>query len=293
MARYSIRELEKLSGIKAHTIRIWEKRYNVIQPKRTNTNIRYYSEADLKKLLNIAILNRQGWKISEIARLHNDDLTDKVMRFTYNSKDVESQVEKLVIAMVDLDEAKFDHILSNAIMHDGFEQTIIKLIFPFFEKIGLLWQTGSINPAQEHFISNLFRQKLMVAIDNLMIPDKKNASKFILFLPEDEFHELGLLFYNYLIKKAGQSVIYLGASVPFNDLVETHNMIQADYLFTSVTTVLTGEKLRDYIQNLSDTFSKQEIFITGMRVFELTDVLPTNVERISSPMAFNERLQSL
>lgn len=293
MARYSIRELEKLSGIKAHTIRIWEKRYNVIQPKRTNTNIRYYSETDLKKLLNIAILNRQGWKISEIARLQNDDLTDKVMRFTYNSKDVESQVEKLVIAMVDLDEAKFDHILSNAIMHDGFEQTIIKLIFPFFEKIGLLWQTGSINPAQEHFISNLFRQKLMVAIDNLMIPDKKNASKFILFLPEDEFHELGLLFYNYLIKKAGQSVIYLGASVPFNDLVETQNMIQADYLFTSVTTVLNGDKLVNYIQNLSNTFPKQEIFITGMRVFELNEMLPTNVERISSPMVFNEHLQSL
>jgi len=293
MARYSIRELEKLSGIKAHTIRIWEKRYNVIQPKRTNTNIRYYSESDLKKLLNIAILNRQGWKISEIARLHTDDLTDKVMRFTYNSKDVESQIEKLVIAMVDLDEAKFDHILSNAIMHDGFEQTIIKLIFPFFEKIGLLWQTGSINPAQEHFISNLFRQKLMVAIDNLMIPDKKNASTFILFLPEEEFHELGLLFYNYLIKKAGQSVIYLGASVPFKDLTETHKMIQADYLFTSITTVLSGEKLKEYIQNLAENFPKQEIFITGMKVFEINEMLPTNVERIASPIAFNERLESL
>ena len=292
MARYSIRELEKLSGIKAHTIRIWEKRYNVIQPKRTNTNIRYYSEADLKKLLNIAILNRQGWKISEIARLGNDDLTDKVMKFTYNSRDVESQIEKLVIAMVDLDEAKFDHILSNAIMHDGFEQTIIKMIFPFFEKIGLLWQTGSINPAQEHFISNLFRQKLMVAIDNLMIPDKKDAHKFVLFLPEDEFHELGLLFYNYLIKKAGHSVIYLGSSVPFKDLVETHQMIQADYLFTSITTVLNGERLINYIRELATAFPKQEIFITGMKVFEINESLPANVERISSPMTFNKRLQT-
>ena len=263
MARYSIRELERLSGIKAHTIRIWEKRYNIIQPKRTNTNIRYYSETDLKKLLNIAILNRQGWKISEIARLDNHNLSDKVMKFTYNSKDVESQIEKLVIAMVDLDEAKFDQILSNAIMHDGFEQTIIKLIFPFFEKIGLLWQTGSIHPAQEHFISNLFRQKLMVAIDNLMIPDKKNARKFILFLPENEFHELGLLFYNYLIKKAGQSVIYLGSSVPFKDIVETNHIVQADYLFTSITASLTGEKLEQYIRDLSGTFPKQEIFPSG------------------------------
>ncbi|MBS3807642.1 MAG: MerR family transcriptional regulator [Bacteroidales bacterium] len=293
MARYSIRELEKLSGIKAHTIRIWEKRYNIVQPKRTQTNIRYYSEKDLKKLLNIAILNRQGWKISEIARLSNENLTDKVMKFTYNSQDVESQIEKMVIAMVDLDEAKFDQILSNAIMHDGFEQTIIKLIFPFFEKIGLLWQTGSINPAQEHFISNLFRQKLMVAIDNLMIPDKKNARKFILFLPENEFHELGLLFYNYLIKKAGQSVIYLGSSVPFNDIIETNKMIQADYLFTSITTCLTGEKVDQYVRDLATTFPKQDIFITGMRIFETDMNLPSNVEKISSPLSFNERLPNL
>lgn len=293
MARYSIRELEKLSGIKAHTIRIWEKRYNIIQPKRTNTNIRYYSETDLKKILNIAILNRQGWKISEIAKLSNDDLSDKVMKFTYNSKDVESQIEKMVIAMVDLDEAKFDQILSNAIMHDGFEQTIIKLIFPFFEKIGLLWQTGSINPAQEHFISNLFRQKLMVAIDNLMIPDKKNARKFILFLPENEFHELGLLFYNYLIKKAGQSVIYLGSSVPFNDVVETNKMVGADYLFTSITTALCGEKLDQYIQDLASTFPQQEIFITGIKISETNMALPSNVEKIDSPMKFNERLPYL
>jgi DNA-binding transcriptional MerR regulator len=293
MARYSIRELEKLSGIKAHTIRIWEKRYEIIKPKRTQTNIRYYSETDLKKLLNIAILNRQGWKISEIAKLNNDALSEKVMKFTYNSKDVESQIEKMVIAMVDLDEAKFDQILSNAIMHDGFEQTIIKLIFPFFEKIGLLWQTGSINPAQEHFISNLFRQKLMVAIDNLMIPDKKNAKKFILFLPENEFHELGLLFYNYLIKKAGQSVIYLGSSVPFKDVVETNKMIQADYLFTSITAALTGEKLEQYIRDLAGSFPEQEIFISGMKIFETDMRLPTNMEKIASPMSFNERLPYL
>lgn len=293
MARYSIRELEKLSGIKAHTIRIWEKRYEIIKPKRTQTNIRYYSETDLKKLLNIAILNRQGWKISEIAKLNNDALSEKVMKFTYNSKDVESQIEKMVIAMVDLDEAKFDQILSNAIMHDGFEQTIIKLIFPFFEKIGLLWQTGSINPAQEHFISNLFRQKLMVAIDNLMIPDKKNAKKFILFLPENEFHELGLLFYNYLIKKAGQSVIYLGSSVPFKDVVETNKMIQADYLFTSITAALTGEKLEQFIRDLAEAFPEQEIFISGMKIFETDMRLPTNMEKISSPMSFNERLPYL
>jgi len=294
MTRYSIRELEKLSGIKAHTIRIWEKRYKIIKPSRTNTNIRYYCDSDLKKLLNIAILNRQGFRISDIAKMKDDEISKKVMSFSYSSNDVESQIEKLVIAMVDLDEAAFDKILSNAIMHDGFEQTIIKLIFPFFEKIGILWQTDSINPAQEHFVSNLLRQKIMVAIDNLMIPDKENAKKFILFLPEDEFHELGLLFYNYLIKKAGQSVIYLGSSVPLEDLAKTTDVIHPDYLFTAITTSIKGMDLHTYIEELSKNFPDQRIFITGLQVRQKEDIsLPPNVEEVISPLKFSEKLRTL
>lgn len=294
MTRYSIRELEKLSGIKAHTIRIWEKRYKIIKPSRTNTNIRYYCDSDLKKLLNIAILNRQGFRISNIAKMSDDEISKKVMSFSYSSNDVESQIEKLVIAMVDLDEAAFDKILSNAIMHDGFEQTIIKLIFPFFEKIGVLWQTGSINPAQEHFVSNLFRQKIMVAIDNLMIPDKENAKKFILFLPENEFHELGLLFYNYLIKKAGHSVIYLGSSVPIEDLSRTTEVIQADYLFTAITTSIKGMDIHTYIEELSQNFPNQKIFITGLQVRQKEDIsLPPNVEEVFSPLKFSDKLRTI
>lgn len=293
MSTYSIRELEKLSGIKAHTIRIWEKRYKIIKPKRTDTNIRYYSNNDLKKLLNITILNRQGWKISDIAKLSDEELNRKVRDFSYDSKDTESQIEKLVIAMVDLDEVKFDQILSNAIMHDGFEQTIINLIFPFFKKIGLLWQTGSINPAQEHFVSNLFRQKLMVAIDNLKIPDREDAKKFILFLPENEFHELGLLFYSYLIKKSGHSVIYLGSSVPFVDLKETSKFIKPNYLFTSITSTFDYKELAEYIEKLSNAFQRQTIFVTGRKMHEEDIDLPANIETVSSPMEFKKRLNSL
>ncbi|MFO8235377.1 MAG: MerR family transcriptional regulator [Bacteroidales bacterium] len=292
MSTYSIRELEKLSGIKAHTIRIWEKRYNIIQPKRTETNIRYYSNSDLKKLLNITILNRQGWKISDIAKLEDKEINRKVRDFSYDSTDIESQIEKLVIAMVDLDEAKFDQILSNAILHDGFEQTIINLIFPFFKKIGLLWQTGSINPAQEHFVSNLFRQKLMVAIDNLRIANKENAKKFILFLPENEFHELGLLFYSYLIKKSGHNVIYLGSSVPFEDLLETSKFIQPDFLFTSITSTFDAKGLKKYIGYLSSEFSKQTIFITGRKIHEEDIEIPANAEIVSSPLEFKEHLKN-
>jgi methanogenic corrinoid protein MtbC1 len=226
--------------------------------------------------------------------MKDDEISKKVMSFSYSSNDLESQIEKLVIAMVDLDEAAFDKILSNAIMHDGFEQTIIKLIFPFFEKIGILWQTDSINPAQEHFVSNLLRQKIMVAIDNLMIPDKENAKKFILFLPEDEFHELGLLFYNYLIKKAGQSVIYLGSSVPLEDLAKTTDVIQPDYLFTAITTSIKGMDLHAYIEELSKNFPDQRIYITGLQVRQKEDIsLPPNVEEVISPLKFSEKLRSL
>jgi len=293
MSKYSIRELERLSGIKAHTIRIWEKRYKVIEPSRTDTNIRYYSDEDLKKLLNIATLNRKGMRISDIACLTEKDLNKKVMEYSYSSRDIESQIEQMVIAMVDLDESKFSQLLNTAIMHDGFEKVIINIIFPFFEKIGIFWQTNSINPAQEHFVSNLFRQKLMAAIDNLMIPDKDNARKFVLFLPEDEFHELGLLFYNYLIKKAGHSVIYLGTSVPLKDLEMTAKKIKPDYLFTTIAAVLDGEELEDYLSSLSQKFKDQTIFVAGLKIYSNDFSLPKNVEKVDSPFEFSQELNRI
>lgn len=293
MASYSIKELENLSGIKAHTIRIWEKRYGIIKPDRTDTNIRLYCDKDLKRLLNIAILNRYGMRISDISKLSDTDISDKVMHVSSDSSSAESNVENLIIAMVEMDEYKFDRILSRYIMHEGFESSVINVIFPFFEKIGLLWQTGSINPAHEHFISNLFRQKLMVAIDNLVVPDNGSVKKFILFLPEGEYHELALLFYNYLIKKAGKLVYYLGNSVPFDDVVETGKMIKPDFLFTSLTSSLNIDEIEDYINRLSQKFPAQKIFITGMQIKENFTDLPSNVHKVSSPLGFVETLKSL
>ncbi|MGM0551094.1 MAG: MerR family transcriptional regulator [Bacteroidota bacterium] len=293
MAKYSIKELENLSGIKAHTLRIWEKRYGIIQPHRTETNIRYYGDKDLKHLLNITILNRHGMKISEIATLSREELGEKVMNIAHESSSVESQIENLIIAMIDLDEAKFDQVLSRFIMHEGFEKTVIKVIFPFFEKIGLLWQTGNINPAHEHFVSNLFRQKLMVAIDNLVISDKQQAKKFILFLPEGEFHELGLLFYNYLIKRNGHLVYYLGSSVPFNDIVETSKIVRPDYLFTAMVSSLKGKASSEFIRRLSQAFPFQSIFITGRYVKENLDTIPSNVIKIASPSDLVNFLKNL
>ncbi len=292
MASYSIKELENLSGVKAHTIRIWEKRYSIIKPARTDTNIRYYCDNDLKRLLNIATLNRYGIRISIISKLSDSDLAEKVMNLSSDSSSAESNIENLIIAMVEMDEFKFDRILSRYIMHEGFENAVINIIFPFFEKIGLLWQTGSINPVHEHFVSNLFRQKLMVAIDNIMITDNVGAKKFLLFLPEGEYHELALLFYNYLIKKTGKLVYYLGSSVPLNDILETSKMIKPDFLFTSITSSLNKDRVNDYIDSLSKIFKSQKIFVTGLQIKEsFKSVLP-NIVKVSSPLDFVQILKS-
>jgi DNA-binding transcriptional MerR regulator len=288
MAKYSIKELENLSGIKAHTIRIWEKRYNLIKPDRTDTNIRYYCDTELKRLLNVAILNRHGIKISNIAHLTDAELTEKVVSVSSDPSNAETNIENMVLAMVDMNEARFEKILSRYIMNEGFENAVVKIIFPFFEKIGLLWQTGSINPAHEHFVSNLFRQKLMVAIDNLSVTDNQTAKRFVLFLPEGEYHELGLLFYYYLVKKSGKLIYYLGSSVPYNDVVETAKMVKADYLFTSITSSITGLKTSEYLNKLSKEFPFQTIFVTGLQVKEGIQNIPSNVQKISSPLDLNE-----
>ncbi len=293
MASYSIKELENLSGIKAHTIRIWEKRYGIIKPARTDTNIRCYCDNDLKSLLNIAILNRYGMRISDISKLSDSEITEKVINVSSDSSNTENNIENLIVAMVEMDEYKFDRILSRYIMHEGFENSVIKVIFPFFEKIGLLWQTGSINPAHEHFVSNLFRQKLMVAIDNIVVTESQTAKKFLLFLPEAEYHELALLFYNYLIKKSGKLVYYLGSSVPFEDVVETSKMVNPDFLFTSLTSSLNKNEVIEYLNNLSQTFPFQKIFVTGLQIKENFTELPSNVLKVSSPLDFVETLKNL
>jgi len=291
MASYSIKELENLSGIKAHTIRIWEKRYGIIKPARTDTNIRYYCDTELKRLLNIAILNRYGMRISDISKLSDSEMNEKVLNVFSDSSNAENNIENLTIAMVEMDEHKFDRILSRYIMNKGFESSVINIIFPFFEKIGLLWQTGSINPAHEHFVSNLFRQKLMVAIDNVVVTENKDAKRFILFLPEGEYHELALLFYYYLVKKSGKLVYYLGSSVPFNDVVETSKMVSPDYLFTSLTSSLNKDDVIEYLRNLSQTFPFQKIFVTGLLIKENLTELPSNILKVSSVKDFMESLK--
>jgi DNA-binding transcriptional MerR regulator len=293
MANYSIKDLENLSGIKAHTLRIWEKRYNLVSPKRTSTNIRFYDDQDLKRILNISILNRNGVKISKIAQMCDEELRDKITHITQDTNDTDSQIERLCIAMIEIDEDKFENILSSSIFQQGFEQTMINILYPFFVKIGIMWQTGTINPAQEHFISNLVRQKLITAIDGQKSQLKEHPNKFLMFLPEGELHELGLLFFSYLIRKRGHKVIYLGQSVPYEDLRTVHNIRNADHLVTAFYTSMTNEHMIEYTEKLASDFPKSNIYIAGGHMKEILKELPENVKIASDPKAFVAEIEYL
>lgn len=265
MGRYSIKELEQLSGIKAHTIRIWEKRHQLIEPQRTNTNIRFYSDDDLKKIINVSLLNSNGIKISKIAGMSSDEMNRKVIEITETKPETNVHIDQLVIAMVELDEEKFEKTLSGLILRFGFENTVIQILYPFLEKIGILWQTHHINPAQEHFISNLIRQKVIVAIDALPLPPK-SGKRVMLFLPDHELHEISLLFSHYRFRKAGFRTFYLGQTVPFNDLIAAFEVHNPHILVTSITSAMTRSSLDNYIEKLSTKFDNAQLLLTGFQV---------------------------
>ena len=293
MANYSIKDLENFTGIKAHTIRIWEKRYNIVEPKRTCTNIRYYDDEDLKKLLNVSILNRNGFKISNIVNLSEETISEKILNLAQANSNVNNQIESLVLAMIDMDENKFDKVFNTAVLNFGFEDTMLKLVYPFFEKIGVLWQIGSINPAQEHFISSLIRQKLIVAIDGIVPKIGENSRSFLLFLPEGEFHEIGLIFYHYLIKKHNHKVLYLGETVPFDALLEVSKVKKIDYLLTSFITPMPDEQMDELLLNLADSFNEAKLFVTGLQTYDKNFSPNGNIQPIVSATEFKNILEEM
>ena len=293
MANYTIKDLENFTGIKAHTIRIWEKRYNLIDPKRTSTNIRYYNDEDLKRLLNVSILNRSGVKISNIVNFSDETISERILNLSHSKGDIEAQVEGLILAMIDLDESKFEKIFNTAVINMGFEEAILKLMYPFFEKIGILWQIGAINPAQEHFISNLLRQKLIVAIDGISNSVNGNAKSFLLFLPEGEHHELGLIYYHYIIRKHKHKVYYLGETLPMKGLKEISALKNIHYIVTSITTAIPLNEVQVYINTLSDYFKKSTIFLTGFMVKNINFPLPPNTFLIEDVNKLKEELDKI
>lgn len=276
---YSIKDLERLSGIKAHTIRIWEQRYNLLHPQRTTTNIRYYSPNDLKMIINVGFLNQNGYKISKLAGLNPAVIAEEVKLFAEKNHSEAEQINELVIALTDMDEAKFEKILSTNILKIGFINTYERILTPFLTKIGVLWLTDSINPAQEHFITNLIRQKIIVAIDGQMSVISENQKKYLLYLPTNELHELSLLFGSYLVKARGHQSIYLGQSVPFDDLQKVYEIKKPDYLITIFTNAIKQNQLIDYLSKISRAFSGSKILASGpqMAKVEHYSSLPSNI----------------
>ncbi len=294
MAVYSIKDLEKISGIKAHTIRIWERRYKLIEPKRTATNIRLYSDEDLKRILNVSILNQNGFKISKIAELSESQLRERVIDLCLDTRNTDVQIESLLVGMLELDESKFSNVLTNSIIKQGFESTVENILFPFLDRIGILWQAGTINPAQEHFISNLIRQKLIVAIDNEMQNFRpKSDKRIVFFLPENEWHEIGLLFYSLLARKEGYNVLYLGAAVPVEDLQVVANTRSTDAFFTCFVTSIEKDDLEDLLKSISKLVPQQKVLVNGLQIKELDPDIPEGFTVITTSASFKEALANL
>lgn len=289
MGQYSIKELEKLSGIKAHTIRIWEKRHRIVEPQRTQTNIRLYSDEDLKRIINVSLLNHHGLKISRIARMSNEEINQKIAELTRQKADTELFIDQLVVAMVDLDEWKFNEIIGQLDNRFGFIKTTTDVIYPFLEKIGVMWQTGTITPAHEHFISNLIRQKLITAIASLPIAPR-TAPAALLFLPEGELHEFGLLFFHYITRKKGFYTFYLGQSVPLPDVLAIYDQHRPRIVLTNFISTPAPSQMQSYLNRLADHMQQAQIFAAGHNLRNAAVIIPKNVKVIYKAIELEQAL---
>lgn len=288
MSVYSIKDLEYLSGIKAHTIRIWEKRYHLLDPNRSDTNIRSYSDDDVRKIMNVAMLVKNGYKISHVARFTNEKLKTEVIRTNHLFNEPEKNLDQLMVHTVNLEPVEFEQYLDQLISEYGFAKTIQKMIFPFFERVGILWQAGSVYSAQEHFVSNLIRNRLICETGKF---ERKTASKTILFfLRENEWHELGLLFFNYLAAQAGLQCLYLGQSLPFSDLSNLLMNKQFDFVCTAFIQAIEKVELEAYLIKLSSVFSKSNILISGRQVALHGPKLPVNASVIKNGNDFIRKI---
>ena len=274
MAIYSIRDLEKLTGIKAHTIRIWEQRYGLITPARTDTNIRYYTDENLRHLFNIALLNRNGLKISKLAQMTPEEIAKKGAAIAENNPNPNSQIDALTLGMIDLNELAFEHVFVDYVGNNGFEQTMLHLVYPFLDKLRLLWLTNSISPAHEKFVGQIIRRKLMCAVDNAV--PRTDTPVFLLYSPEGEMQELTLLFVQYLLRSRGMRVVYLGANVAIADLRDACHTLKPDYVFNILQEPLPRHPIQTYVDSVAQAVGGSQLLLTGQQFFVGPVKLPSN-----------------
>jgi hypothetical protein len=278
---FSIRELEALSGIKAHTIRIWEQRYNFLKPSRTQTNIRTYNNDELKTLLTVALLNKYGYKISHIDEMDPQERINQLLQLPDKNAFRENLVNQLIGYMIDLNCSDFESLLNEYLQENGIENTIEELIFQFLERVGILWQTSKIIPIQEHIVSNIIRQKIISAIEHAKTNNNKTKT-FLLLLPEDEHHEMGLLYVYYLLKKYGFTVIYLGASVPLIDIQYINQKKKPDFLYLHITSFPYQNNLGKYLNTLHTVSNGTRVILSGSAISTYKKSLPPNFIQIPS-----------
>lgn len=264
MAEYKIKDLENLTGIKSHTIRIWEKRYRILSPERTDTKIRTYSDSELTHLLTVSMLNRNGIKISKIAKLSQEDMNKLLWDIKVN-KEPEYSMDKLLLSLVSLDEELFKETLANLLESEGLEKTFTDHLIPFLDRIGIMWLIGSVNPAQEHFMSNLIRQKIISEIDKQEIPVSTEKS-VLMYLPEHEWHEMSLLFYHFLLRSKGVPTFYLGQSLPYESLVECIEKLKPNYILSSWLTAVDEKLVVGYFKKLKSDYPNLDIFAGGPQI---------------------------
>ena len=265
MTSYTIKDLETISGIKAHTIRIWEQRYHFLQPKRTETNIRTYSGEELKTILNVSLLNKYGFKISHIDKMSTDQIEEKILSLNQMEAQRERIVNGLIKEMISLNMANFEKLLDLNIAQKGIDRTITEVIFNFLERVGILWVTNHINPAQEHLATNILRQKIIMGIEKL--PSLLQYTKrVVLFMPEGEHHEIGLLYVHFLLKQRGIFVDYLGANVPTVDLKYLTEVKKVDYLYCHLTSPAKNFKVNKFFEGLQDVSSNIPIILSGQLI---------------------------
>ena len=264
---FTIKDLENISGVKAHTIRIWEKRYNLLTPKRTDTNIRLYSNKNLEKLLNIVLLNNNNFKISKIAKMSDEELLLQCNEMAINSLHKDEAINSFKLAMFNFDTVLFNSTYDQLLLKMTFRDVFKDVFIPFLEHIGLLWHTDTLIPAYEHFVSNLITQKIQINTEKITSNTSNTAKTYVLYLPENEIHELGLLYLNYELNLRGNNTIYLGQSLPFDNLnyfLKSKN----EYCFITYLTIMPYDsKVKEYFQEADALLkdSKAEFIAIGRK----------------------------
>ena len=270
MDQFSISQLAQFSGIKAHTIRIWEQRYSALQPHRSEGNTRYYDGLQLRRLLNIVSLMKYNFKVSQLCSMSDEQLFELQKQYhleAIKDNDFEFFINQLVSAGVNYDEQNFDKFFSHCLLRFGLKKTYVEVLYPVLERIGIMWSINQMPPTKEHYITNLIRQKLFTAIDSL-VPERTNEEVWLLFLPENEFHEIGLLFASYLIRSKGQKVIYLGANVPLPLVNQTVEETTVTKLLTFFVHKDLTENIKSYLQDLKRNTGGREIFVASSEKIE-------------------------